>query len=199
MRTMEMMLWQSAFISQVKNTLKQRLTDSFLRLTSLCDFISLEGLKEELEKLKVQNVIASILGKKSELNDYARDVGVKLQQVEVESIKDYMKESDNLISLHTQIRDCDSILEEMEGLLGGFQANLGVISSELKGLQEQSMSMGHKLKNRKIAESDLSRFLENIVVPPKMIDIIANSEDHIQAKLVWSQALHVAVSNISDK
>ena len=32
-----------------------------------------------------------------------------------------MKESDNLVSLHAQIRECDTILTQMESLLGGFQ------------------------------------------------------------------------------
>ena len=35
--------------------------------------------------------------------------------------QDYIKESDNLVSLHDQIRDCDSILSQMETLLSGFQ------------------------------------------------------------------------------
>lgn len=33
----------------------------------------------------------------------------------------YIKESDNLVLLHDQIRDCDNILSQMETLLGGFQ------------------------------------------------------------------------------
>lgn len=35
--------------------------------------------------------------------------------------QDYIKESDNLVSLHDQIHDCDSILSQMETLLSGFQ------------------------------------------------------------------------------
>ncbi|MCO5614519.1 hypothetical protein L7F22_068802 [Adiantum nelumboides] len=51
------------------------------------DDISLEGLQEELEKFQSQQVIASILGKGSELREYARDVEEKLRQVELESIQ----------------------------------------------------------------------------------------------------------------
>jgi len=39
----------------------------------------------------------------------------------LESIQDYINESDNLVSLHSEIRECDSILTQMESLLGGFQ------------------------------------------------------------------------------
>jgi hypothetical protein len=36
-------------------------------------------------------------------------------------VQDYINESDNLVSLHSEIRECDSILTQMESLLGGFQ------------------------------------------------------------------------------
>lgn len=157
------------------------------------DEILLEGLQMELDQFQGQQVVASILGKGSELREYARDVEEKLRQVELESIQDYIKESDNLVSLHTQIRDCDAILTEMEALLGGFQADLGSISSEIKSLQEQSMSMGLKLKNRKVAELKLSRFLEDIVVPPNMIDIIVDgeiNEEYVRNIQMLSKTLH---------
>ena len=63
----------------------------------------------------------------------------KLHQVELDSIQDYVAESDNLIALHEQIQGCDGILETMESLLSGFQHDLGQISSEIKSLQEQSL------------------------------------------------------------
>lgn len=39
----------------------------------------------------------------------------------VQTLQEYIKESDNLVSLHEQIRDCDNILSQMETLLSGFQ------------------------------------------------------------------------------
>ncbi|GAQ91388.1 vacuolar protein sorting-associated protein [Klebsormidium nitens] len=138
--------------------------------------ISLEGLQDELEHFQGQEVVANILGQGSELRELARDVEDKLRQVELESIQDYIRESDNLVSLHTQIRDCDGILAHMEALLSGFQADLGAISSEIKSLQEQSLSMGVKLKNRKSAEAKLARFVEDVVVPPDLIQGIVDAE-----------------------
>ena len=52
-------------------------------------------------------------------------------KVELDSIQDYVAESDNLVALQQQIRDCDGILGKMESLLGGFQSDLGKISSEV--------------------------------------------------------------------
>ncbi|KAK4404616.1 Vacuolar protein sorting-associated protein 52 A [Sesamum angolense] len=105
-----------------------------------------------------------------------KDVENNLRQIELDSIEDYIKESDNLVSLHDQIHDCDTILTQMEKLLSGFQAEIGSISSDIKVLQEKSMDMGLKLKNRKAAESKLAKFVEDIIIPPRMIDIIVDGE-----------------------
>ncbi|XP_021912590.1 vacuolar protein sorting-associated protein 52 A [Carica papaya] len=138
--------------------------------------ISLEGLQQELEECKNDEVVANILSNGTKLREYTKGVENNLRQVELDSIQDYIKESDNLVSLHDQIRDCDSILSQMETLLSGFQTEIGSISSDIKVLQEKSMDMGLRLKNRKVAESKLARFVEDIIVPPRMIDIIVDGE-----------------------
>ncbi|KAL0359685.1 UNVERIFIED_CONTAM: Vacuolar protein sorting-associated protein 52 A [Sesamum angustifolium] len=140
------------------------------------DDVSLEGLEQELQDYKTDDVVAIILSKGTKLRDYTKDVENNLRQLELDSIEDYIKESDNLVSLHDQIHDCDTILAQMEKLLSGFQAEIGSISSDIKVLQEKSMDMGLKLKNRKAAESKLAKFVEDIIIPPRMIDIIVDGE-----------------------
>lgn len=140
------------------------------------DDISLEGLEKELEECKNYDVVTNILSKGTTLREYTKGVENDLRQVELESIQDYIKESDNLVSLHDQIRDCDAILSQMETLLSGFQSEIGSISSDIKVLQEQSMDMGLKLKNRKVAESKLAKFVGDIIIPPRMVEIIVDGE-----------------------
>ncbi|KAK0575818.1 hypothetical protein LWI29_007601 [Acer saccharum] len=140
------------------------------------DDISLEGLEQELEECKNYDVVANILSKGTKLREYTKGVENNIRQVELDSIQDYIKESDNLVSLHDQIRDCDTILSQMETLLSGFQDEIGSISSDIKILQEKSMDMGMKLKNRKVAESKLAKFVEDIIVPPRMVDIVVDGE-----------------------
>ena len=53
---------------------------------------------------------------------------------EQESIADYVHESENLAHLHMKIRSCDKLLEGMEDVLGGFQADLGKVSEEIKAV-----------------------------------------------------------------
>ncbi|KAJ4791845.1 hypothetical protein LUZ62_043091 [Rhynchospora pubera] len=143
---------------------------------TISDDESLDGLQAELEECKNDEEIANILAKGTKLREYTKGVENNLRQVELDSIQDYIKESENLVLLHEQIRDCDNILSQMETLLGGFQAEIGSISSEIKVLQEKSLDMGLKLKNRKVAESKLSKFVEDIIIPPRMIDIIVDGE-----------------------
>ena len=57
--------------------------------------------------------------------------------MELDSIQDYVAESDNLVALQQQIRGCDGILGKMESLLGGFQSDLGKISTEARNLHQQ--------------------------------------------------------------
>ncbi|CAI0402966.1 unnamed protein product [Linum tenue] len=140
------------------------------------DEISLEGLEQELEECKGDDVVENILSKGTKLREYTKGVENNLRQVELDSIQDYIKESDNLVSLHEQIRDCDSILSQMETLLSGFQTEIGSIGSDIKILQEKSMDMGLRLKNRKVAESKLAKFVEDIIVPPRMVDVIVDGE-----------------------
>ncbi|XP_043719958.1 vacuolar protein sorting-associated protein 52 A-like isoform X2 [Telopea speciosissima] len=156
------------------------------------DDVSLDGLQEELEECKNDEVVTDILSKGTKLRDYAKGVENNVRQVELNSIQEYIKESDNLVSLHDQIRDCDSILSQMETLLGGFQDEIGSISSEIKTLQEKSMDMGLKLKNRKVAESKLEKFIEDIIVPPRMVDIIVDGEvndEYMRTLVVLSKKL----------
>ncbi|KAK6327449.1 vacuolar protein sorting-associated protein 52 homolog [Coregonus clupeaformis] len=110
-----------------------------------------------------------------DLRQYSKHVEDELQRIEQASIKDYIKESQNIASLHNQITACDSILERMEGMLSGFQSDLSSISSEIQTLQQQSVSMNMRLKNRQAVRSHLSQLVDELVVPGAMIQIILES------------------------
>lgn len=64
-------------------------------------------LPQDLEDDLVQEVLKS----GTDLRQYSRQIEKELKEVENKSIQDYIKESQNIASLHNQIADCDSILE----------------------------------------------------------------------------------------
>ncbi|XP_029023596.1 vacuolar protein sorting-associated protein 52 homolog [Betta splendens] len=110
-----------------------------------------------------------------DLRQYSKQVEAELQRIEQASIKDYIKESQNIALLHNQITSCDSILERMEDMLSGFQSDLSSISSEIQTLQQQSVSMNVRLKNRQAVRSHLSQLVDELVVPGVMISTILDS------------------------
>ncbi|XP_035772027.1 vacuolar protein sorting-associated protein 52 homolog [Neolamprologus brichardi] len=63
----------------------------------------------------------------------------------------------------------------MEGMLSGFQSDLSSISSEIQTLQQQSVSMNVRLKNRQAVRSHLSQLVDELVVPGAMISTILDS------------------------
>ena len=71
----------------------------------------------------------------------------------------------------------------MESMLGGFKSDLGKISGEIKSLQDQSVGMSVKLRNRKAAEARLGTFVETLTVPPELIRAVVEddvSEDYLK-------------------
>ncbi|XP_016389123.1 vacuolar protein sorting-associated protein 52 homolog isoform X3 [Sinocyclocheilus rhinocerous] len=63
----------------------------------------------------------------------------------------------------------------MEGMLSSFQSDLSSISSEIQTLQQQSVSMNLRLKNRQAVRSQLSQLVDELVVPSTMISVILDS------------------------
>jgi hypothetical protein len=54
-------------------------------------------------------------------------------------------------------------------MLKGFQCDLSSLSSEIQTLQEQSVAMNVRLKNRQAVRGELSQFVDEMVVPEIMI------------------------------
>ncbi|PNF30557.1 putative vacuolar protein sorting-associated protein 52 [Cryptotermes secundus] len=129
----------------------------------------MEGDGECLEDSQLQSnldddVVQEVLKTGTDLRQYSRQIEKELKEVEKRSIKDYIKESQNIASLHNQIAACDSILERMESMLLSFQSDLGSISSEILYLQRKSVSMNQQLHNRQAVRGQLSQFIDDMAV-----------------------------------
>lgn len=114
-------------------------------------------------------VVQDILNTFTDLRHYSREIENELKTTENQSIKVYIKESENISSLHSQITACDTILERMENMLLSFQNDLGSISSEILTLQRKSISMSQELTNRQAIRGQLSQFIDDISVPETLI------------------------------
>ncbi|GIL58131.1 hypothetical protein Vafri_12985 [Volvox africanus] len=138
--------------------------------------ISLQDVDKDLEEFQEHDVIKGILEQGRVVKEYAREIDDKLRTVELESIQDYIQESDNMVALHDQIKTCDSILSGIEQLLGRFQSELGKVGEEIRQLQVQSQSMGTKLRNRRAAEAQLGSFIEQLLISDELVTSIIDHE-----------------------
>ena len=110
----------------------------------------------------------------------------------MESVNQYVDNSAPVIDLHRKMQECDSVLARMEEMLHGFQADLGEISAEIKHLQDDSLSMNIRLKNRRAAEKVLNNFLECSSILPITASTIVSApinDDFLEAVVSLSQKL----------
>ncbi|XP_024317528.1 vacuolar protein sorting-associated protein 52 A isoform X3 [Brachypodium distachyon] len=166
---------------------------------ALSEDFSLDGLDKELEEHKNYDVLVSILANGEKQRDMATMVEGNLGHIEQDLIQDvslcrqdYIEDNDSLVLLRDQIHDCDIILSEMGSLLSGFQVHIGSINSELRSLQEKSLDLGLRLKNRKLVETKLAEFVEEIVAPPGLLKVIIDGEvndDYIRSLNILSKKL----------
>nr|CAH7754358.1 unnamed protein product [Callosobruchus chinensis] len=144
-------------------------------------------------------VVQDILNTFTDLRHYSREIENELRFTENQSIKVYMKESENIASLHNQISACDQILERMENMLLDFQNDLGSISSEILTLQRKSISMSQELANRQAIRGQLSQFIDDISVPENLIVAIMDMPVTDKEFLTQLQLLNHKLSFIKEQ
>lgn len=128
-----------------------------------------QGNTDELECYLEDGEVQEVLRTGTDLRQYSKQIERQLKDVENKSIQDYIKESQNIVSLHNQINACDKILERMESMLLSFQSDLGSISSEIVYLQRKSIVMSQQLHNRQAVRGQLSQFIDDMAVPETLI------------------------------
>ncbi|EDV27587.1 uncharacterized protein TRIADDRAFT_53433 [Trichoplax adhaerens] len=104
-------------------------------------------------------------------------INLELGQLDLTSQDDYFLDE---VDVHIQENLEDELVQEalktrMEQMLSSFQTDLRSISTEIQTLQEQSMSMNIKLKNRQSVRSELSQFVDEMVVSDYLIKHICET------------------------
>ncbi|XP_049869732.1 vacuolar protein sorting-associated protein 52 homolog [Pectinophora gossypiella] len=133
-----------------------------------------DDIKDVLDKNLEDIEIQEVLRKGTDLREYALQIDKGIKEAEKHSVADYLKESENIASLHNQIEECDGILARMESMLMVFQNDLGSISNEIISLQKRSVNMSVQLSNRQVLKGPLSSFIEDMAVSETVIFGINN-------------------------
>lgn len=120
--------------------------------------------------------IKQVLSPNVDLRQYSRQKEQELNDLEDRQLASYEKNEQALLDLDAETKECDQVLETMEGLLVKFKSSLGTINKEIQTLQNDSQSMNIQLKNRVKTEKQLDRIIQGVVVSPESIEIICNGE-----------------------
>eukprot|EP01041_Mallomonas_annulata_P001396 gene1396-2688_t len=161
-----------------------------LNITS--ESIDFDEIDEDLERFQEDEMVKQALHRGVDLRKYGHELEKQLKEAENDSILQYMENSQQVTELHKQMQDCDAVLARMQEMLQGFQSDLGGISEEIKHLQDESLSMSIRLKNRRAAEEKLNKFLENTSITPDLAATIAAglvNEPYLEAVVELSRKL----------
>src|SRR5690606_3911412 len=88
------------------------------------DEVDLSNVDELLKSFQDNSMVQEALNKNVNLQKYSKEIESQLYEVEINSIKDYVENSDDLVKLHDQINSCDNLLENMQKTLSNFQDHL---------------------------------------------------------------------------
>ncbi|XP_014476190.1 PREDICTED: vacuolar protein sorting-associated protein 52 homolog [Dinoponera quadriceps] len=155
--------------------------------------------EEQLPQDLGDDVVQEVLKTGTDLRQYSRQIEKELKEVENKSIEDYIKESQNIASLHNQIAACDNILEKMESMLMSFQSDLGSISSEILSLQRKSVAMSQQLSNRQVIRGPLSQFIEDMTVAESLIAGIMDCPVTEKEFLIQLQTLNHKINFVKEQ
>jgi hypothetical protein len=134
------------------------------------------AIDTDMARFEKDEVIRDALNRGVDLRVYSKQVEGELHGLELRSIADYVGESDNIAALFEQICGCESVLTTMQGLLQGFQDNLGGISEEIRSLQEESLGLSVRMQNRKALNAKIKAFLARVAVSEALITRIIEGE-----------------------
>ncbi|KAJ0412752.1 hypothetical protein ATCC90586_002382 [Pythium insidiosum] len=138
--------------------------------------IDFDELDDYLELFQQDGVIKEALSQGVDLRQYAAQIDQELRAAEIDSVAQYVMKSADIVELHDQVQECDNVLAKMQEMLLGFQADLGGISDEIRHLQDESIGMNVRLKNRRDAEDRLKLYLDQIALPPALVTTIDDAE-----------------------
>ena len=113
------------------------------------DEFNLDEIHSDLERFQQDEFVKTALSSGVDLRQYARKLDTDISALVESSLDEYEEAAPDIAKLYKEVVGCDEMLAKMENLLQHFQEDLGEISDEIKTLQDESIHLNVKLKNRK--------------------------------------------------
>ncbi|TDH67602.1 hypothetical protein CCR75_000086 [Bremia lactucae] len=138
--------------------------------------IDFDELDDYLEQFQQDEVIKEALSQGVDIREYAQQIEQELRAAEAAAVSQYVMKSADIVELHEEVQECDNLLAKMQEMLLGFQADLGGIGDEIRHLQNESIGMNVKFKNRRETEEKLQTYLDQVAVSPSFVKSIDEGE-----------------------
>lgn len=125
---------------------------SDIKVATQSEEINFDEIGEDLLAFEEDDMVHQALHRGVDLRKYGAELEKELKVAEMDSVSQYVENNQQVVDLHKQMQECDAVLARMQEMLLGFQADLGGISEEIKHLQDESLSMSIRLRNRWVAD-----------------------------------------------
>jgi len=135
------------------------------------DDFNASDFMEQMEHFQSESLIQQALGGQGDgsVGIASKSIEGELREVERESLREYVRESQNLSHLKADIEGCSLILGSMEDVLSSFESNLGSLGDKIRTLQTKGSSLRQKLANRQEVERNLLQFTESISFSQRLL------------------------------
>lgn len=138
------------------------------------DGMNLASLSRDLDQFHENEAVQEALANNVDLTAYSKTTDSELSELQETVVEHHFKEADHVAALMVDMDKCDGMLEKMQSMLQVFQKNLSQVSAEMRRLQGNCEDLDTKLKNRRLVEKRLRKFIERIIVSPAMKETIEN-------------------------
>jgi hypothetical protein len=142
-------------------------------------------IAEDLARFQADPVVKDALERGVDLKAYSGQMTEELTAVESSAISEYVAQAHSVACLDKEMGAVEDVLQNLQSMLQQFQNKLGGISSEIKTLQDDSLSMNVQLKNRRAVHTQVNTFLDKVAVSEQLIDSVClgQIDEH------WSESL----------
>jgi len=140
---------------------------------------------DDLARFQADPVVKDALERGVDLKVYSGQMTSELAAIETSAIEAYVSQAHGVACLDKEMAAVEGVLQNLQTMLQQFQNKLGGISSEIKTLQDESLSMNVQLKNRRAVHCQVDTFLDKVAVSEALIDSICIG----QIDEEWSESL----------
>jgi uncharacterized protein YoxC len=108
---------------------------------------------------------------------YKESLSRDLEESEKRLLSSFLGNSESLLSLYRETKECEDILNSMESTLSQFADSLRGVSDEIRQLQHKSEELSEQLKSRSETQEQLIGYIDSVIVSPDLVGVICEHED----------------------